>query len=216
MPSNPPKVRPLSEFGVPRGANPSKVADAAGKAAKASKVLGPEVSVPAEVIVRKRNKTLKEQAANQAKKGLVKGAGRSIGSQGALVAEFLACMLILLLSPLGKDVSAKDFMRKGTAVSLLFIVLAMIGSAGPGARRAVTAFGGLLTLVVFLDQRNLLLTISGKFGSKSIEDAAVRAGAQSAAQGGKPVIIQTPQGPQTITVVPGPNGSWIAGNSVDF
>lgn len=199
MPSNPPKVRPLSEFGGPgRSADPSKVADAAGKAAKASKVLGPEVSVPAEVIVRKRNKTLGQQAANRAKKGLVKGAGKRVGSQGTLVAEFIACVLILLLSPLGKDVSAKDFMKRGTAVSLLFIVLAMIGSAGPGARRAVTAFGGLLTLVVFLDQRNLLLSISGKFsgsskpGTPPVPPGAIPGGAAAAAKDSGNILTESP------------------------
>lgn len=201
MPSKPPKVRPLSDFGGPSRsipqsapANPSKVADAAGKAAK---VLGPEASVPAEVIVRKRNKTLGQQAANRAKKGLVKGAGRRVGSQGALVAEFIACVLILMLSPLGKDVSAKDFMKRGTAVSLLFVILAGIGSAGPGARRAVTAFGGLLTLVVFLDQRNLLLTISGKFtGSKPatppVPPGAIPGGAAAAAKDSGNILTESP------------------------
>lgn len=225
MPSNPPKVRPLSDYGGPSRALhdvglPGEAAIAAAKHA------GPEGRVAAKVADvavthknRPPNRTLKQEAGKRAKKSIVRSVGKStgsgLGSRSVLLAEFVVCFLILALSPLSKDVKANEWMKKASAVSLLFMILALVGSAGGKSARAVGAFGALVTVALLVDQRGVFGIMVSKFGNKQTQDA-IAAGQKSFNAGGTPQIIRTPQGPQTITVVPGPNGSWVAGNSADF
>lgn len=91
-------------------------------------------------------------------------ANRGAGTQ-VLVAEFVICMIILALSPMttaGKDIAAKDWMKRGTAVCALFMILGMVGAVGPKATRAMAAFGGLVTLTLLVNQRSIFVTIADK------------------------------------------------------
>lgn len=231
MPSGgpPKKVRPLSDYGGPSRAMPEqpvkkRMATKAAEGIAAAAV--PEAAVAAKVADvavthknREPNRTLKQEAGRSAKKAAVRSGGRTLGrfsSQHLLIGEFLVCFLVLALSPLAKDVKASDWMKKSSAVCLLFVILSVIGSAGPKSRQAASGLGALITLALLLDQRSIFSVVIKQFGSSAQTQAAVAAGNASAAAGGAPQVIRTPQGPQTITVVPGPNGSWVAGNSVDF
>lgn len=82
------------------------------------------------------------------------------GSQGsyrkALIAEFLVCLLLLAFSPLAKgpgEMGPIRFMKRGTATAALFVILGLVSSAGAGAAKACAMFGGLVTLVLLVDQR---------------------------------------------------------------
>lgn len=216
MPSNPPKVRALSEYGSPdRSHNPPEqpvhrrqVATSAAKGAAEGALGGPEgIAVGAARGAAK--------GATQSRKPRATGRGMRLGTHHLLIAEFLVCFLVLGLSPLVGDVGPGAWMKKGTATAMLFVALSLIGETGPKTKNAVTALGGLVTLTVLITHRDIFTMIAGKFGSGQ-DQAAVDAGEQSAAQGGAPVDINTPQGQQTITVVPQPGGGFIAGNSVDF
>ena len=93
-------------------------------------------------------------------KGRVGKALSAPGSQGtyrrALIAEFIVCMLLLGLSPLAKgpgEMGPVRFMKRGTATAAFFVILGLVSSAGAGAAKAAAMFGGLVTLVLLVDQR---------------------------------------------------------------
>ncbi len=86
-------------------------------------------------------------------------AGR--GPQGKyrriLIAEFIVCVMLLGLSPLAvgrHEVGPVRFMKRGSATCALFVILGLISSGGRGAAKAAAAFGGLVTLVLLIDQRS--------------------------------------------------------------
>jgi hypothetical protein len=92
--------------------------------------------------------------------------------QRLLVAEFVACMVILALSPLtNKDVGAREWLKRGSAMCGLFLILGLIGSAGPSAARMSSAFGGLATVALMVDQRSLFTAIARRLGSEDIGPA---------------------------------------------
>ncbi|MFL6116740.1 MAG: hypothetical protein ACJ786_36100 [Catenulispora sp.] len=71
------------------------------------------------------------------------------GSRKILTAQFLLCMVILILGTLtGKDeakTTAARALVKGSALSLLFFLLALLSSAGGSSARTATAMGTLVT-----------------------------------------------------------------------
>jgi hypothetical protein len=84
--------------------------------------------------------------------------GNAAGARRALIAEFLICILILALSPVARpagDVKPADWMKRGSAMCGVFILLGMTSSIGPRAARAAVALGGLITLALLLDQREI-------------------------------------------------------------
>lgn len=87
------------------------------------------------------------------------------GARRALIAEFLLCTIVLALSPLSNPegkTAPKDWMKKGTALSGVFILLGMVSSVGPRAARSSVAIGGLITLVLVIDQRSIFGVIAEK------------------------------------------------------
>lgn len=73
-----------------------------------------------------------------------------------LIAEFIVCVIMLGLSPLAKgagEMGPVRFMKRGSATCGLFIILGLISSGGRGAARAASAFGGLIVIVLLVDQR---------------------------------------------------------------
>lgn len=84
------------------------------------------------------------------------GTGSQATYRKALIAEFLICLVLLAFSPLAKkpgEMGPVRFMKRGTATAALFVVLGLVSSAGAGAAKASAAFGGLVTLVLLVDQR---------------------------------------------------------------
>lgn len=97
----------------------------------------------------------------------IKGSKR--GMSRVLVAEFLICMIILGLSPLSApetDSKPANFMKSGTAMAGVFVVLGLISAIGPKSSRAAAAFGALVTLALVVDQRSIFGVMVDKFGTK--------------------------------------------------
>lgn len=215
MPSSPPKVRPLSDYRGPARSEthnppeqPRHVVRSAAAGAAEGSVAGPEGAAVGAARGAAKASTARKSSNGGSSRGM------TLGSRHLLIAEFLVCFIVLALSPVVGDVSAGTWMKKGTATAMLFVALSLIGETGPRTKNAVTALGGLITLTVLVTHRDIFTMISGKFGGQS--KSAADAGAQSAAQGGAPVNINTPEGQQSVSVVPQPGGGFIAGNSADF
>lgn len=107
------------------------------------------------------------------KRGQAGGAGASV--RRVLVAEFVVCMIILGLSPLAsstdRPVDAKQWMKRGTATCALFLVLGLVSSGSNGMAKISAAFGGLVTLALMVDQRNLFGIIAKKLGAPASSTA---------------------------------------------
>lgn len=85
-----------------------------------------------------------------------------------LTAEFVICTIILALSPIGQEkTNPGQWMKKASAVCGLFLTLGLISSAGPGTAKATAAFGGIVTLTLLVNERNIFGVIAKKIGSPS-------------------------------------------------
>ena len=87
-----------------------------------------------------------------------------------LIAELLLCVVILGLSPLSKDqddTDPGDWMRQASAIMGLFFLLGLVAAIGPKSGKAAAAFGGLITLVLLVDQRELFRTLGRLIGTKA-------------------------------------------------
>lgn len=111
-----------------------------------------------------------------------RGKTRVRGSQRLLMAEFIVCVLLLGLHPLARpegEVSAKAWMKRGTAVCFLFVMLGMAGSVGPKSQRAATMFGGLVAIVLLIDQRSAFGVLVKKLNAPPAPPPEGPAGASS-------------------------------------
>lgn len=82
-------------------------------------------------------------------------AGNRVASIGLLEAEFLGALMLqvlLLFADTNKSYSDKimSTMKRGTMISLLFFVLALIAGTGPNVARVSKAIGGLTVVAIFL------------------------------------------------------------------
>lgn len=111
--------------------------------------------------------------------GLLGRAGRSASktvlpasnARRFLVAEFAVCMVVLAFSPLtGKSPTAGAFMKRGSAIMGLFFALGLVATAGRGAARAASGFGGLVTLVLLISERSIFTKLTSKLGKGVGED----------------------------------------------
>lgn len=83
-----------------------------------------------------------------------------------LVAEFVICTIILALSPLGQEkANPGTWMKKGSAVCGLFLVLGLIGSIGKGSAKVAAAFGGIVTLTLLVNERNIFGVVAKKLAT---------------------------------------------------
>lgn len=88
-----------------------------------------------------------------------------LGGNRVLVAEFVACMVVVGLGPLlNQTDSAAAWLKKGAAVTGVFMVLSLIASGGARASRICAAFGGLVTLGLLVNDRALFTRIVDLLG----------------------------------------------------
>lgn len=107
---------------------------------------------------------------------------RQRGSQRVLLAEFIVCLLLLGLHPLARpegEVTGAAWMKRGTAVCFLFVVLGMTSSIGPKAQRAAAMFGGLIAIVLLIDQRSAFGVLVKKLNAPPAPPPEGPAGASS-------------------------------------
>lgn len=105
--------------------------------------------------------------ARKAEKAAARGDGTT--SRRLLVAEFTICIVILALSPLtapeDKPMAPGDWMKKGSAICGLFLFLGLISSIGRGGAKIATSFGGLVVLVLMVNERSVFAVLAKKFNS---------------------------------------------------
>ncbi len=93
-----------------------------------------------------RSKAKKPTATSRGKRAL--GFAWS-GNRRLLVAEFVACMLVLglgtVLVPKGKERGVPRAMVKASALCGVFLILALVASSGKASAKAATAVGTLIT-----------------------------------------------------------------------
>lgn len=145
---------------------PSVIASAAGGAAGGA-VAGPEGAAGGAVL----------GAVSGAKaKRAWKKARPTTGPQRALVAEFTVCILILAFSPLAvaaNEITPRAWIKRGSAMCGVFLLLALVSSVGPRTARASVAFGALVTLVLLVDQRSIFTVLAERFNSDDPQSSGV-------------------------------------------
>lgn len=169
---------------APSAAHEASTGAAEGAAAGAA--LGPEGAAAGAVLG-----AAKKAAGARKKKTAAKGkTSRRSGPVGnprrALIAEFVVCIILLALSPLAKsqgELSAKQWMTKGSAMCLLFIILSLIGATGPKTQKVTAGFGALVTIALLIDQRGIFATLTNAIKNKGDESSG-------------DLLIQTPEGIQ--------------------
>ncbi len=105
-------------------------------------------------------------------KGKFKPGG--LGGNKVLVAEIIACMVQVGVQPiLGTATEPAPWLKKGAAVTGLFLVLSLVASGGPRASKISAAFGGLVTLALLINSRDVLNGAIGLLGGGGTSDADI-------------------------------------------
>lgn len=124
----------------------------------------------------------KLQKAADAVPGLPRGKSKSSGSSGSsgglnphriLIMEFVICIIILALYPLqgGKeDEKPGAWMKKGSAMCGLFLILGLVSSGGRKAGKVAAAFGGIVTVTLLVNERSVFVKIAELFNKVNSED----------------------------------------------
>lgn len=97
------------------------------------------------------------------------------GARRVIVTEFAICSVIVALSPLTdrhRDDKPGDWMKRMTAVCLIFFILAIVSSAGRGPAKVAAGFGGLVALALALSERDLFAKLAVIFTERSSKPAA--------------------------------------------
>jgi hypothetical protein len=96
-------------------------------------------------------------------KAAERAAGRG-SAQQLLVAEFIVCMILLALSPMSsdKEIAPKDWMKRGSAMCALFLVLGLVSHGSAAVAKVCAAFGGIVTVALLVDQRSVFAVIAEK------------------------------------------------------
>jgi hypothetical protein len=139
--------------------------------------------------------------ATRAAKGPNVGGSKLAAGNRVLLAEFTACFVVLglgtVLAPSGTKDGVPRLMSRGSGLCLLFFILALVSGAGPGARKAANALGGLVTvayLVTSSDAHNVFGWITQFYSTAGVQagsdigdlgsTAAAAAGSAGSALGG--------------------------------
>lgn len=138
--------------------------------------------------------------------------GARTDARRLLLTEFIVCVAVLgfgtlVPTPAGrKDEGMSHLLVKGTALSLLFFVLSLVGSAGKKAGRAAGGVGGLVTVAYLLtseDAYNILSWINSFFARPGTPGAGVQTASYSGQYAGV-VDVNELIGPPR-TTAPGTN-----------
>ena len=155
------------------------------------------------------------------------------GNRKVLTAQFVLCAFILILGTLTSDDKAKlsgaRALVKGSALALLFFLLALLSSAGGSSAKAATAMGTLVTAAYALtssDVHAVVKWVGSFFGSKAktvgkSADSADTTGANTAGALDDSGVGTTPgsTGPGSAQTEPGhtvtePGGSEVVTGTV--
>lgn len=150
-----------------RSSKPSYRRAAATGAAQGAPA-GPEGALAGAALGIAQTRSRKKEAAK------LKRAMRS-PARKVLVAEYILCMIILAFSPLtdkhGTDGAVK-WMKRGTAMSVLFLLLGIISSGGPRAEKVAAAAGGLVTVALAMNDRDIFATMATRLSGSAATTTA--------------------------------------------
>lgn len=97
--------------------------------------------------------------------------GDTTTTRRLLVAEFVVCVIVLAFSPLtapeGEPMAPGAWMKKGSAICGLFLFLGLVSTIGRGGAKVATSFGGLVVLVLMVNERAVFGVLAKKFSSPS-------------------------------------------------
>jgi hypothetical protein len=90
------------------------------------------------------------------------------GARQVLVLEFVLSIVILAFGPLTdrhKDEGPGEFMKRGSALCALFLILGLIGAGGPKAAKVAAGFGGIVCVSLLVSNRSIFTVIAKKFNT---------------------------------------------------
>lgn len=90
------------------------------------------------------------------------------GAKQVLVLEFVLSIVILAFGPLTdrhKTEGPGEFMKRGSALCALFLILALIGAGGPRAARVAAGFGGIVCVSLLVSNRSIFTVIAKRFNA---------------------------------------------------
>ncbi len=94
-------------------------------------------------------------------------AGPGTPHRRLLVAEFALCMVLVALSPVTdakRNETPGAWIKRASAIMIVFFVLGLISTGGRGAGRAAAGFGGLVTLGLAISSRSIFTVLGQKVG----------------------------------------------------
>jgi hypothetical protein len=134
-----------------------------------------------------------ERAAKRAARDTRSPGGAGFTPRRALVAEFVLCALIASLMPIvNTSMGAKDFMKRETAIAALFLVLGLVSTGGRGPAKVAVAFGGLVTLVLLVNDRDLFTYVARALSKTTGDSGGTDTGKASPAPANPPDAGQPP------------------------
>jgi len=120
-------------------------------------------------------------------------AGRAVkGAPRVLMAEFLACPVIVAAKPFEKTGDSarisEGSIGQFAAVMILFFILALVGGTSDKSQKIANLFGALVTLGLLLKNTASIKSVTASItaGAKPAAPAAAT-GADTAPQGGGPI-----------------------------
>src|SRR5260370_1382181 len=131
----------------PKAKKPSTTKGAAAGAAAGAEIgsVVPVIGTTGGAVVGAVGGAHKPAKAKRAAKRASRYAGGGGTPRKLLVAEFLCCVVVVGLSPLGgkhKGEGFATYAKRGAAVMALFFILALISAGGKGPAKVAAAFGG--------------------------------------------------------------------------
>jgi hypothetical protein len=100
---------------------------------------------------------------------------RRLSSRGALATEWLICILLIGLGFFFADdpkVEGTQVVLRFTGTCGVFLVLSLVAAGGPGARKAATGLGALVTLTFLYRDRDFFHRLQSWTTDKATKKAA--------------------------------------------
>lgn len=150
---------------------------------------GPEDPITDVLALGEQHRAAKKQkkADKAAAKGPTLGGSALAAGNKALLAEFTLCLVILglgtVIAPQGSNDGVPRLISRGSALCLLFFILALVSGTGPGPKRIAGGIGALVTtsyLLTSSDASNVLKWIKGFYTKGGVTPTASAATAPSA------------------------------------
>jgi hypothetical protein len=139
------------------------------------------------------------------------GKGGPAQARHVLLGEFIACAVIIALSPLTdrhKSDTPAALIKRSTSIAVLFLFLALVSSGGPRSARVAAAFGALVTVALLVSERDLFAVIAKRVNAGQPVGPAGPEGTEGSAPAGEQM------GPINRNPIPGFDSPDSSGGSI--